>query len=134
MRFLVRTVHCHSCKKLSASCRSGRADGTNRQRTQPDSARFAVRESVLNCLCMILWKNCTSRGVMTYSTPSNVIVSSHQEEYSGWHAWGRGEVHVCMDLVVKPEGKRPLRKARRRGEYNIKMYLRRNGLGVRGLS
>jgi len=30
---------------------------------------------------------------------------------------------ACMDLVVKPEGKRSLRKAWRRGEYNIKSIL-----------
>jgi hypothetical protein len=41
---------------------------------------------------------------------------------------------ACMDLVVKPEGKRLLRKPRRRGEYNITMDLRRHGLGSRGLS
>jgi len=41
---------------------------------------------------------------------------------------------ACMDLVVKPESKRSLRKPRCRGEYNITMDLRRNGLGRRGLS
>jgi hypothetical protein len=30
---------------------------------------------------------------------------------------------ACVDLVVKPEGKRSLRKARRGGEYNIKSIL-----------
>ena len=32
---------------------------------------------------------------------------------------------ACMDLVVKPEGKRSLRKARRRGEYKVTVDLRR---------
>jgi hypothetical protein len=32
-------------------------------------------------------------------------------------------------LVVKPEGKRPLERSRRRWEYNVKMDLQELGLG-----
>jgi hypothetical protein len=35
-----------------------------------------------------------------------------------WHAWGRGEVFTGF-LVGKPEGKRPLRRLRRRWDSNI---------------
>jgi hypothetical protein len=38
------------------------------------------------------------------------------------HAWGGGGVYRV--LAGKPEGKRPLRKPRRRWEDNIKMDLR----------
>jgi hypothetical protein len=42
---------------------------------------------------------------------------------------------VYMVLVVKPEGKRPLGRPRRRWEGNIKMDLQEVGLGVwNGLS
>ena len=36
---------------------------------------------------------------------------------------------VLRVLVGKPEGKRPLRRPRRRWEDNIKMYLRKEGYG-----
>jgi len=73
---------------------------------------------------------------MTCSTSPSIIVSSNQEECSGrgmWHAWGerRG---ACMVFVVKPEGKRSLRKARLSWDYNITLDRRRHGLGRRGLS
>jgi hypothetical protein len=42
---------------------------------------------------------------------------------------GRGEKHV-KGLVGKPEGKRPLRKSRRRWEVGMKMDLREIGWGV----
>ena len=37
---------------------------------------------------------------------------------------------VCRVLVRKPEGKRPLRRPRRRGEDNIKLNLQEVGFGV----
>jgi hypothetical protein len=40
-----------------------------------------------------------------------------------WHAWGRGEVFIGF-LVARPEGKRPLRRPRRRLKDNIKMDFR----------
>jgi hypothetical protein len=45
-----------------------------------------------------------------------------------WHAWGgegRGAYRV---LVGRPEGKRPLRRPRRRWEDNIKIDLREIGI------
>ena len=38
---------------------------------------------------------------------------------------------VCRVLVVKPEGKRPLGRRRRRWEDNIKMNLQEGGCGGR---
>jgi len=42
------------------------------------------------------------------------------------YRWGGGVVRI-EGLVGKPEGKRPLVRARRRYESNIKMELKRNG-------
>jgi hypothetical protein len=39
-----------------------------------------------------------------------------------WYAWERGETYRV--LVVKPEGKRPLERPRRRWEHGIRMNLR----------
>jgi hypothetical protein len=44
-----------------------------------------------------------------------------------WHAWERNAFKV---LVGKPEGKRPLRRPRRRWEDGIGMDLREIGWGV----
>jgi hypothetical protein len=38
--------------------------------------------------------------------------------------------NACRILVGKPEEKRPLARARRNSEHNIKMYLREIGWGV----
>jgi hypothetical protein len=43
-----------------------------------------------------------------------------------WHTWG-GE-RCLQGLVGRPEGKRPLRRRRRRWEDNIKMDLREIGI------
>jgi hypothetical protein len=43
------------------------------------------------------------------------------------------EKKVYKVLVVKPEGKRPLARPRRRWEDGVKMDLRKVGLGVCGL-
>jgi len=45
-----------------------------------------------------------------------------------YHLWGRGEAYTGV-LVRKPEGKRPLRRRRRRWEDNIKMDLQEVGCG-----
>ena len=45
-----------------------------------------------------------------------------------WRVWGRGGVNRV--LVGKPEGKRPLGRARRRWEDNIKMDLQEVGGGT----
>jgi hypothetical protein len=44
-----------------------------------------------------------------------------------WHEWE--EMNACRILVGKPEGKRPLRRPRRRWEDTIKMDLREIGCG-----
>jgi hypothetical protein len=44
-----------------------------------------------------------------------------------WYAWERGETYRVS--VVKPEGKRPLERPRRRWEDGIKMDLREIGWG-----
>ena len=41
-----------------------------------------------------------------------------------WHVWGRRGVYRV--LVGKPEGKKPLRRARRRCKDNIKFYLKQH--------
>jgi hypothetical protein len=43
-----------------------------------------------------------------------------------WHAWERNVYRV---LIVKPEGKRPLGRPRRRWEDGIRMALREIGWG-----
>jgi hypothetical protein len=45
-----------------------------------------------------------------------------------WRVWGRIKVSTGC-CVGKPEGKRPLRRPRRRWEDNIKMYLQEIGGG-----
>jgi hypothetical protein len=42
------------------------------------------------------------------------------------HAETRNSYKICL---VKPEGKRPLRRSRRRWEDNIKLLFGKNGLG-----
>jgi hypothetical protein len=44
-----------------------------------------------------------------------------------WHACGKGR-DVYRVLVVRPEGKRPLGRPRRKWEDNIKMDLREIGI------
>jgi hypothetical protein len=38
--------------------------------------------------------------------------------------YGKEEEYIRRILVGKPEGKRPLRRPKRRWKHNIKMYLR----------
>jgi len=38
-----------------------------------------------------------------------------------WHVWETREVHKYTVLLGRPEGKRPLRRPRRRWEDNIKL-------------
>jgi hypothetical protein len=40
---------------------------------------------------------------------------------------GEKKKNACRTLVGKPEGKRPLRRSRRRWVHNIKIYLREIG-------
>ena len=65
-----------------------------------------------------------------YSSPNIVgVVKSRRMRWAG-HVARMGEDRcVHMVLVGKPEGKRPLRKPRRRWEDNIKMDLQEDGGG-----
>jgi len=46
-----------------------------------------------------------------------------------WHVWGRGEVYTAFGCG-KTEGKRPLRRPRRRWEDNIKVDFQEVGGGA----
>jgi len=39
-------------------------------------------------------------------------------------------VHICVCVCMKPEGKRPLGRLRRRFEENIKIYVQKVGWGA----
>jgi hypothetical protein len=64
-----------------------------------------------------------------YSSPNIVrVIKSRRVRWAGHVArMGRGR-RVYRVLVVRPEGKRPLRRRRRRWEDNIKMNLREIGI------
>jgi hypothetical protein len=66
-----------------------------------------------------------------YSSPSIIrIIKSRRMRWAG-HVARMGEKrNVCILLVGKPEGKRRLRRPRRRGIGNIKMDLLDIGLSV----
>jgi len=73
----------------------------------------------------VIWKNIVEPGLIDlYSLPNIVrVVKSRRMKWAGHVArmgQGRGVYRV---LVGKPEGKRPLRRPRRRWEDNIKMDL-----------
>jgi hypothetical protein len=65
-----------------------------------------------------------------YCSPSVIrIIKSRRMRWAG-HVARMGEKrNVCWILVGKPEGKRPVRRTRRRWEDNIKMDLREIGWG-----
>jgi len=46
-----------------------------------------------------------------------------------WHVWETREVHTYTTLLGRPEGKRPLRRPRRRWEDNIKLDRQEGGWG-----
>jgi hypothetical protein len=66
-----------------------------------------------------------------YSSPSTIrIIKSRRMRWAG-HVARMGEKrNVCMSLVGKPEGKRPLGGPRRRWIDNIRMDLLKIGLAV----
>ena len=66
-----------------------------------------------------------------YSSPNIVrVIKSRRMRWAG-HVARMGESRgVCRVLVGKPDGKRPLGRARRRWEDNIKMGLKEVGCGV----
>jgi len=64
-----------------------------------------------------------------YSSPSIVrVIKSRRMRWAGHEARMRARGGVYRVLVGKPEGKRPLRRPRRRWEDNIKMDLQEVGL------
>jgi hypothetical protein len=66
-----------------------------------------------------------------YSTPDiNKTIKSRSMRLAGYVARTWEKRNACRILVVKPEGKRVLRRLRHRWEYNIKMYLREMCCGM----
>jgi hypothetical protein len=64
-----------------------------------------------------------------YSSPSIVrVIKARRRRWAG-HVARMGEVRGAYILVVRPEGRRPLGRPRRRWEDNIKMDLREIGFG-----
>jgi hypothetical protein len=63
-----------------------------------------------------------------YASPNIIrVIKSRRMRWVG-HVARMGEMrNVYKILVGKPEGKRPLRRSRRRWEDNIGMYLRKIG-------
>jgi hypothetical protein len=64
-----------------------------------------------------------------YSSPNIVrVIKSTRMKWAGHVARMQEGKSVYRVLVARPEGKRPLRKPRRRWEDNIKMDLRETGI------
>jgi hypothetical protein len=65
-----------------------------------------------------------------YSSPSIVrVIKARRMRWAG-HVARLGEVRGTYSILVRrPEGRRPLRRTRRRWEDNIKMELRETGFG-----
>jgi hypothetical protein len=65
-----------------------------------------------------------------YSSPSIVrVIKTRRMRWAG-HVARMGEVRVAYNILVgRPEGRRPLRRPKRRWEDNIKMDLRDIGFG-----
>jgi hypothetical protein len=60
-----------------------------------------------------------------YSSPNIIrVIKSRRMRWAG-HVARMGEGRCVQGLVGRPEGKRPLRRPRRRWEYNIKWTLGR---------
>jgi hypothetical protein len=61
----------------------------------------------------------------------SLMICTHHRILFWWagHVAGMGERNVYSVLVGKPEGKRPLRRTRRRWEDNMKMDLQEGGCG-----
>jgi hypothetical protein len=65
-----------------------------------------------------------------YSLPSIIkMMKSRRRRCAGPVAWMGKTRNAYRILVLKPEGKRPLRRPRHRWEDNIKMHLRETGCG-----
>jgi hypothetical protein len=64
-----------------------------------------------------------------YTSPSIVrVIKARRMRWAG-HVARMGEVRSAYILVGRPEGRRPLRRPRRRWEDNIEMDLREIGFG-----
>jgi hypothetical protein len=65
-----------------------------------------------------------------YSSPSIVRVIKARRMRWAWHVARKGEVRGAYNILVgRPDGRRPLRRRRRRWKDTIKMDLRETGFG-----
>jgi hypothetical protein len=74
-------------------------------------------------------RSCTMRSFIICTHPKISLVKSRRMRWAGHVARMGEERKVCKVLAVKPEGKRPLGRPRRRWEDGIRMDLREIGLG-----
>jgi hypothetical protein len=77
------------------------------------------------------WRNLRNEELHDlYSSPSIVrVIKARRMRWAG-HVACMGEVRGAYNILVgRPEGRRPLRRPRRRWEDNIKMDLRETGFG-----
>jgi hypothetical protein len=66
-----------------------------------------------------------------YCSPNNVrVIKSRRMRWAGHVACVREKRGVCVVLVAKPEGKRPLGRPRKRWENKNKMDLQEVGCGI----
>jgi hypothetical protein len=78
-------------------------------------------------------ENCIIRSFITFSYLRNIIrmIKLRRMRWAGPVASTGTKRNICRVLMGKPEGKRTLRKPRRRWEDNIKMELREIGWGCK---
>jgi hypothetical protein len=75
------------------------------------------------------WKLCNEELQNSYSSP-RIGVYKSRRRWTG-HVAGMGEmINAHMNLVGKPEGKRQLRRPRRKWKDNIKMIVKEIGCGL----
>jgi hypothetical protein len=76
----------------------------------------------------------TSKPQFSYLTFTNLTLNNLCGRYNDikyyTHIQHGEKRNACRVLIGKPEGKRPLRRPRRRWDSNIKMDLREIGCGV----
>jgi hypothetical protein len=78
------------------------------------------------------WRKRHNEELHNMCSPPNVIrmIKSRRIRWSRHVAYMGAKRNGYRVLVVKPEGKRPPRRARRRWENNIEMYFRETGWGI----